>query len=242
MDGSALKDSASTNTSVVEDGKLCENKKNAASKNEPFKKKFNTKHATKNTHGKKKVKNCKTTPKPKTTLYDEDLNSVSSQEVLEENAIISIYQNPPVALGEHNGLPLNTHDLRTLNGENCNDCIITFYGMHLINESEHSQDFLLVNTGVVALYDRQNIIHTIFGLRNQNMMFLPINYYHSHWVLIMLMNVFDNEKDTKALFLDSLISIYNPLHRRHVSLSNGEETNELEIIFLNRFIKSFLIH
>ena len=242
MDDSALKDSASTNTSVVEDDKLCENKKNTASKNKPFKKKVNTKHATKNTHGKKKVKNYKTTPKPKTTLYDEDLNSVSSQEVLEENAIISIYQNPPVALGEHNGIPLKTHDLRILNGEYCNDYIITFYGMHLINESEHSQDFLLVEIPIVTIYDSQNILRPIFGLRNQNMIFVPINYFHSHWVLIMLINVFDNEKDTKALFLDSLISIYNPLHRRHVSLSNGEETNELEIIFLNRFIKSFLIH
>ena len=57
----------------------------------------------------------------------------------------------------------------------------------------------------------------------------------------MFLKVFNNEKDAKLLLLDSLISTYNPLHRTHFSLSKGEVTNELEIIFFNRFTKSWLI-
>ena len=63
------------------------------------------------------------------------------------------------------------------------------------------------------------------------MIFVPINYLVNLLVLIMFLKVFNNEKDAKLLLLDSLISTYNPLHRTHFSLSKGEVTNELEIIF-----------
>ena len=242
LDKRALKDSTSTDASVVKENKLDENnKKSTACKKKSFKKNVSTKHATKSAYGKKKVKNCKTATKPKTIINEEDLNSVSSQEAIEENAIISIYQNPPVAIGEHNGIKLKTNDLRILRGEYTNDNFLTFYARHLINESWHSQDFLLVEVAILTLYDRDNKICSILDKLNQNMIFVPINCFNSHWQLIILLNAFDNKKETKALFLDSLIRIYNPLRRRHVSLSNGRVTNELEISFLNRFTKSFLI-
>ena len=70
---------------------------------------------------------------------------------------------------------------------------------------------------------------------------MPINYYGSHWQPIIVLNALRNDKDTSILFLDSLIRLYHPSFRMHVSHKTGQETNELEIEFLNRFMKELLI-
>ena len=74
------------------------------------------------------------------------------------------------------------------------------------------------------------------------MTLLPLNVSNSHWQLIIVLHALNNKKKTKLLFLDSLIRLCNPLHKHHASHRTGELTDEPEIDFLNRFMKSFLIH
>ena len=63
------------------------------------------------------------------------------------------------------------------------------------------------------------------------MTLLPLNVSNSHWQLIIVLHALNNQKQTKLLFLDSLIRLYNLLHKHHISHSTGELTDELEIDF-----------
>ena len=56
-----------------------------------------------------------------------------------------------------------------------------------------------------------------------------------------MFHALNNDKETKVLFLDSLIRLHSPLQRSNISCRNREVISELEIDFLDRFAKSFLI-
>ena len=99
----------------------------------------------------------------------------------------------------------------------------------------------MIENCIMSIYDSHNHMSSIPGLSCQNMLFILINHYNEHWQLIIILHALNNEKATITLFLESLVRVYNPMFRMHVSHRHERETEELEIDFLNRFIESFLV-
>ena len=118
-----------------------------------------------------------------------------------------------------------------LKGEFANDNIMMFYAKHMIASSCYSQDISLVSSAIIVICDRENSSFTILDKENQNIMLMSINCYGSHQQLIIVLNALRNDKDTSVLFLDSLVRLYYPSFKMHVSHETGLETNELEIDF-----------